>query len=70
MSLLVAMLLELGVQSVPRSITSGAFYSKDLVMKFLPLLLIQAEQLSVNSERVYANYRLTECGRLAQEQCD
>ena len=56
MSLLVhvAMLLELGVQAVPRSITSGAFFSEDLVMKILPLLLIQAEQLSVNSERVYA----------------
>ena len=39
-------------------------------MKILPLLLIQAEQLSVNSQRVYAKYWLTECGGLAQEQCD
>ena len=28
-----AMLLEIGVQAVPKSITSGIFFSEDLVMK-------------------------------------
>ena len=48
----VAMLLELGVQAVPRLITSGTFFSDDLVMKlflrpFFLFVLIQEEQLSV-----------------------
>ena len=30
----IAMLLELGVQAVPRSITSGTFFSDDLVMNY------------------------------------
>ena len=54
LALWVAMLLELGVQAVPRSITSGTFFSEDLVMKlflrsFFLFVLIQEEQLSVKS---------------------